>query len=61
MRDIGGVHGKRQQGAMGEVDDVQHAINQREAQSHQPIDRPHQKAVCHGLQQNFGRVAHLSR
>ncbi len=40
--------------AMGEVDDVQHAVDQRQPQRHQRVDRPGQEAVEHGGEDDLG-------
>jgi hypothetical protein len=45
---------------MREVDDVQHAVDQREAERDQRIDGPGQEAVQHGLQDDLRREAHGS-
>ena len=55
-RQIGREHRRAQNRAMGEVDDVQHAIDQRQPDRDQRIDRPGHQPVEHGGSEYVGRV-----
>ena len=46
---------RAQQRAMGEVDDVQHAVDQRQSQRHQRIDRAGHQSVEDRGEQDEGR------
>ena len=46
------IHGQHDEVAMGEVDHVHHAPDQRQAGGKQRIDRSHQQAADHHLQQD---------
>ena len=49
-----GIHGQHQQAAMGEVDDVQHAVDQRQPDGDQHIDSAGQKAVQDAREEKGG-------
>ena len=48
LEQVDGVERHHQRRAMGEVDDVQHAVDQRQPQRHQRIDRAGGQAVEDG-------------
>ena len=50
-----GEHGHGQQRAMGKVDDVQHAVDQREPERDQRVDRAGHQAVEDGRDEDDGR------
>ena len=45
LEQVDGIQRQHQRGAVGEVDDVQHAVNQRQAERDQRIDRARGQAV----------------
>jgi hypothetical protein len=49
---------RRQQFAMGEIDDLEHAKDQRQADRDQRIDEPEHQPVQHQLQQIGGADFH---
>ena len=49
---IDGKHGQHEHAAMGEIDDVQHAIDQRQTRRDQGVDATHQQAVDRGSSKN---------
>ena len=53
--EIGREHGGGEQRAVGEIDDVQHAVDQRQPERDQRIDRTGQEAVENGGDQDGGR------
>ena len=54
-REVDREHRRTQDRAMGEIDDVQHAIDQRQPDRDQRIDRAGHQAVEHGGSQDIGR------
>ena len=49
-----GVHGQHQQAAMGEVDDVKHAVDQRQSDGDEHIDAAGQQPVQDAGEEDLG-------
>ena len=60
LQEIRAVERQHQQAAVGEVDDVQHAVDQREPERDQRVDRADGEAVQHGRHED-GNVRHFRR
>jgi hypothetical protein len=56
MRDPDGEHRPREERAMGEVDDVQHAVDEGEAERDERVDGAGEEAVHEGLGDDRGGV-----
>ncbi len=48
------MHRDHQEFAVGEVDDVHQAENQRKADGDQPVEQPHQEAARQALENGLG-------
>ena len=54
-QEIDGIAAQHDEGAMGEIDDVEHAPDQRHAERHQAIEPAEQDSVDDDLSQQHGR------